>query len=357
MPSHSRVASAALVTLATLTAVAHANHEDDVWSAFGILNTFDPWNAEPFCKGLVKYEPPTETCWVTDTPVTVTTTTPCGYAASTPGYKATTPGYGTTKAGYGTTMPWSGITTPAPTPAPSSESWSDPGIATVLTTTTITYTTTSTIYVPAATGYPTSYKNRRDTFCPDYDVPCRLVQYDDATIAEACTKYLGQSAVTATITSHVHAPAVTVTAKECGTPGYEAKPKDDGYAAKPEDDGYDTKPADGYDTKPTPDYDTKPTDDYDSTEQWDDSYYGDPFPPSSGDGEDIPAGLYDDYAAGDGEDTPKGVYDNPGGDGVDGAWDYGNPVGDGEGLPEPFYIDGTGEEGQDDGLGYSSYDK
>ncbi|KAH9864322.1 hypothetical protein J1614_010256 [Plenodomus biglobosus] len=339
MPSHSRIANLALASIATLSTVASAYQDDQVWTALSILKAFARYNAEPFCEGFIHYEPPKETCWVTDAAVTVTKTTPCGEYPVTPAPKPT---------GYETSIP---------------------GVITVLTTTTITYTTTSTIYVPAATGYPTEYK--RDTYCPDYDVPCRLVQYDDDVIAAACEKYLGEGGVTVTITEHVHAPTATVTAKDCGVPAYEAKPVEYGYEPAPAPGGYPGE-AEYYEAEHhEAEYHGAEHEYHDDDGH---SYYDDAY---AGDGEDTPSGVYN-YAVGDGEDVPAGVYDSGAGDGVDASHMYGpdayenvydysvgdgedvpdiGVVGDGEGLPKPFYIDGSPEEEQDDGTGYSPYDK
>ncbi|KAF2853078.1 hypothetical protein T440DRAFT_444791 [Plenodomus tracheiphilus IPT5] len=318
MPSHSRIANLALVAITGVTSVAHAYQDDQVWSALAILNTFDPHNAEPFCAGFIHYQQPSETCWVTDAPVTVTTTTACGAS----GYPIT------------------------PAPKPTGYEPGAPGVITVLTTTTITYTTTSTIYVPAATPYAAAYPAaKRDTFCPDYDVPCRLVQFNYDVIAAACSKYLGQSGGAATVTKYVHAATATVTAEACATPGYDAKPADggEGYDTAPAAGGYHTDGGehdDGYDGGYVGDGEDTPSGLYDGT---------------VGDGEDTPPGVYDN-TAGDGEDAPPGLSDEFVGDGEDTGYHGGPPAaGDGEDLPDEFYIDGTNEEAQDDGTGYSPY--
>ncbi|KAF1845263.1 uncharacterized protein K460DRAFT_405528 [Cucurbitaria berberidis CBS 394.84] len=83
---------------------------------------------------------------------------------------------------------------------PSTSSYVTESCITVTSTTILTFHTTSTIYVaataPAKRSQPKLPRDTTDTFpqratwCSDYNVPCRLVQYDHDVIAEACQKYL-----------------------------------------------------------------------------------------------------------------------------------------------------------------------
>ena len=78
-----------------------------------------------------------------------------------------------------------------------------------------------TTYVPAST--PTGgYKQRRAfisnsaAFCPDYGVPCRLVQYSEPVVIEACTEFLSYSSGTAPAPSN---PKGAVSSGEVFTTG------------------------------------------------------------------------------------------------------------------------------------------
>jgi len=378
----SPIANLALVTLASLTGAVHASHEEEVSAAFDILNTFDPDNAEPFCAGFINYEKPQTTPWATDAPLTITTTIPCdssktgyetgitttptptaypayspvypvnstgyasygtGYASSAPGDSSYSTGYGT---GYGTGYASSGPGYASSVPGYGGNSQE---VITILTTTTITYTVTSTIYAPAATNYP-AYPAlaHRDTFCDDFNVPCRLVQYSAPVISEACARYLDQGTIFTAVNDDVNAAAATatVTATVCGYDTGNKQPEP--YPAGEE-----------HHDKPAPE---KPSDEGNSDgEDAPDSSHYDP----TGDGEDAPdSSNYD--PTGDGEDAPDSSNYDPTGDGED-APDSSNydPTGDGEDVPDaPYDSAGDGEdtpdplqhEGEGDGTGYSPYD-
>lgn len=68
----------------------------------------------------------------------------------------------------------------------------------------------------------------RATWCSNYNVPCRLVQYSHDVIADACGKYLAYEEEVVTVTEKVPGPRVTevVDAKECG---YEAQKPEHEY--------------------------------------------------------------------------------------------------------------------------------
>jgi hypothetical protein len=91
-------------------------------------------------------------------------------------------------------------------------------------TTTVTFTSTSTIYVPP-TGPTESVKNygllkrsakflfQRAGWCSEYDMPCRLVVYNEDVIKAACKKYLrGGDDDVVTVTKWIDGPTVTETA-------------------------------------------------------------------------------------------------------------------------------------------------
>lgn len=97
----------------------------------------------------------------------------------------------------------------------------------------LTMLSTSTIYPedPTATPAPAYRRHARDlplkqraSWCDD--MPCRLVQYDDDTISEACKKYLGWAPSASTVS----VPGYTVTITSYPT---DCKKKDDGYKAEP----------------------------------------------------------------------------------------------------------------------------
>ena len=94
----------------------------------------------------------------------------------------------------------------------------------------LTIFSTSTIY-PTATPAPAYRRHARDlplqqraSWCDDK--PCRLVQYDDDTILEACKKYLGWGPSASTVS----VPGYTVTITSYPT---DCKKKDDGYKPAP----------------------------------------------------------------------------------------------------------------------------
>lgn len=108
----------------------------------------------------------------------------------------------------------------------------------------LTLISTSTIYpaYPTATPAPAYRRHARDlpleqraSWCDDK--PCRLVQYDDDTIFEACKKYLGWGPSA----SAVSVPGYTVTITSYPT---DCKKKDDGYKPEP-------APTETYDSYPT----------------------------------------------------------------------------------------------------------
>lgn len=94
----------------------------------------------------------------------------------------------------------------------------------------LTIFSTSTIY-PTATPAPAYRRHARDlplqqraSWCDDK--PCRLVQYDDDIILEACKKYLGWGPSASTVS----VPGYTVTITSYPT---DCKKKDDGYKPAP----------------------------------------------------------------------------------------------------------------------------
>jgi hypothetical protein len=84
-----------------------------------------------------------------------------------------------------------------------------------------------TTYVPAVTLAPYKKRNFQSSsasFCPEYGVPCRLVQFNDVVITQACIEFLGASgAVTTTVTAGTE--TVTKPATTCAPgAGYPAAP-------------------------------------------------------------------------------------------------------------------------------------
>lgn len=340
----SPLANLALVTLASLTGAVRASYDEEVSAALDILNTFRPENAESFCLGFIGYDPLQPT-----SPVAVTTTTPgassqtgfntqvssstaqtpsgypyyskgpssystgymsygTGYPSYGTGYSSSVPGYSSYGTGYPSSVP--GYTSSMPGYGANSQE-----VITILTTTTITYTVTSTIYAPAASQYG-AYPAlaQRDTFCDDFNVPCRLVQYSAPVISEACAKYLSQTESTTPDTATEEPPQAipfpsTLSSTSSSTP-----------SSTPPSNG-NNGAGDGEDLPDAPN-------NYDPT----------------GDGEDAPgASNYD--PTGDGEDAPDAPNSSPSGDG-EGAPDPSSfsPTGDGEDLPDaPYGSAGDGE--------------
>ncbi|KAE8836593.1 hypothetical protein P3342_000190 [Pyrenophora teres f. teres] len=168
-----------LAFLASFPHVARATHAEDVSWAVSILSDLPVTLATPFCETFVASYAPT-----------------AGVGGAGAG--------GATVTVTSTVAPEScGTVTPTPTPTSPT-----PVVVTAYSTTTITYITTSTILVAPTAPVTGGYK-KRDTWCPNEGVPCRLAQYDYPTICEACEAFLGNSgAVTVT---------VTATATTCGT--------------------------------------------------------------------------------------------------------------------------------------------
>ncbi|KAI2486898.1 hypothetical protein Ptr902_01031 [Pyrenophora tritici-repentis] len=203
-----------LAFLTSFPQVARAIHAEDVSWAVSILSDLPVTLATPFCETFVALYAPT------------------GVGAGAGGAGGATVTVTTTVAPESC-----GTVTPTPTPP-------TPVIVTTYSTTTITYITTSTFFVAPAASVTGGYK-KRDTWCPNEGVLCRLAQYDYPTICEACEGFLGNSgAVTVT---------VTATATTCGaaagteaTGGYGGGYGTD-YGDRYGDDGYDIVPAFGDD--------------------------------------------------------------------------------------------------------------
>ena len=216
---------------------------------------------------------------------------------------------------------------------------------------------TSTIYpeYPTATPAPAYRRHARDlpleqraSWCDDK--PCRLVQYDDDTILEACKNYLGWGPSASTVS----VPGYTVTITSYPT---DCKKKDDGYklapaptetyesypTETPEDEYEPAYPEDqpSYDEGPAPWEDTN-TDDAqhsDDLQPWENAFdnnYDGPDGPKPWDDVDatseladaIDGGGYDAAAAQLGlEDAPWAKRDFPAVE--DEGYEY-----DGEDLPE-----------------------
>lgn len=220
----------------------------------------------------------------------------------------------------------------------------------------LTFTnSTSTVFAPASeTTY--SYA-KRNAWCVDEDVPCRLAQYSPLVIQDACAKYLphGYSdsyGKVVTVTQHVWGPIYTetVTAGPCDY-GYPAGPPPPPYEPdhdyKPDEPEYhDDKPAPDYDhedeleyhnDKPAPDYEHEDEPEYDDGEgPPTPDYYPDAGPyDDSGDGEDKPAYPGGDDGYGDGEDAPDYLDGSDGGDGTADDWDL------------PYWAHDDGSSGED----------
>ncbi|KAL6709021.1 hypothetical protein ACN47E_002148 [Coniothyrium glycines] len=196
--------------------VTQATFDDDVEYANVILHGIAASLASPFCSDRNHYQQSTETCTVTGPAYTITSTIapqPCSTTAA--GYEQSS----TTKSGYGASStpaePSKANSNPVTTSTPSSPSTSETlDLSTITSTTTITYITTSTIWVPPPTQ-PTkralsarqdNLPLDRETWCSDYSVPCRLVQYTPDVISAACRRFLGPEVVT--VTSYVTGPRV-----------------------------------------------------------------------------------------------------------------------------------------------------
>ncbi|KAH7093162.1 hypothetical protein FB567DRAFT_609570 [Paraphoma chrysanthemicola] len=202
-----------LAVLFSLGNVAQADYNNEVDDALIVLQDIPGDLASDFCQEYARHRrhKSTTTCTVTGYPITSTTT------------------IAPTSCDYGTT-PYHPVTATSITQDKPASLW----ISTVSSTTTLTYTTTSTIYVPEA--YPTLYKKSpkdlpyRATWCSDYDLPCRLVQYTSSVIEAACEKYLNYGAYqTYVVTSTYMAyptKTETATAKECTSEGVFGAPND-----------------------------------------------------------------------------------------------------------------------------------
>ncbi|KAH7083128.1 hypothetical protein BKA63DRAFT_143708 [Paraphoma chrysanthemicola] len=213
-----------LAILFSLGNVAQADYNNDqAHDALIVLQDIPRDLATDFCQeyaGHHEYKS-TTTCTVAGYPITSTTTIV------------------PTSCDYGTT-PYHPVTATGTAQDNSAPLW----ISTISSTTTITYTTTSTIYVSEA--YPTLYKRsaknlpHRATWCPDYDLPCRLVQYTSPVIEAACEEYLNYGAyqvyvVTSTYTVYP-TKTETATASECTSEGGYSAPTDVWY----DEPGYET---------------------------------------------------------------------------------------------------------------------
>ncbi|KAJ4983809.1 hypothetical protein SVAN01_10672 [Stagonosporopsis vannaccii] len=305
-PSFSRVSSGALLfALAYNARPVNADFWEDVDNCKLVLDDLPADLTSDFCHDWTYgYEPEYEYVTVTGYPVTVTeypdakTCEGEGYSTTTK-YPEPTPESSTDYQSSQPTPTWESSTAPesssdstsvpgdsttAPndstTAAPDQTSATDvPGGADVTVTSTIytTYWTTSTIYegYPEATPAPVYRRQvaalkQRATWC--IDRPCRLVQYDDETIFEACKKYLGWKPETKT----KWIPGYTVTVTSYPT---DCKKHDDGYKPDPyptkeeyKPDPYPTKqeeykpeypaetayPEKEYPEKEYPDHDSKP---------------------------------------------------------------------------------------------------
>ncbi|KAH7384528.1 hypothetical protein BKA66DRAFT_583924 [Pyrenochaeta sp. MPI-SDFR-AT-0127] len=200
------------ISLLAFVKTAQASFNEEVEAAVYILHDLPGYLASPFCSDYIHYHDPTETYTVTEGAVTIkTTVAPLSCSTS-----------------------WS-QTKPPITPAYSTlYSTSTPDLITVTSTTTITYITTSTIFVaptgPAERQKPKFirdiagfFPNNRATWCSDYDVPCRLVQYDHEVIAAACENYLhgGRNVVTIITTEYGPTVTSTVMPNSCTSSGEE----------------------------------------------------------------------------------------------------------------------------------------
>ena len=206
---------------------------------------------------------------------------------------------------------------------------------------------TSTIYpdYPAATPAPYRRHARdvsartvkrlqdRASWCDDR--PCRLVQYDDDTIVEACKKYLGWEPTTST----VNVPGYTVVVTSYPT---DCQKKDNGYKPDPVP-AYPTDTPEPYPTEEpdypteTPDYPEYPTEtDYAPYPTETPEYEPEPYP------ESYPTDAPAPYAPDDGSSYDDGSYDDGSYD--DGSYDDGS-YDDGS---APSEDDGTDDYQQSD---------
>ncbi|OAL53746.1 hypothetical protein IQ07DRAFT_677187 [Pyrenochaeta sp. DS3sAY3a] len=269
-----------------------ADFDREVDAVVEILHGIQQELAWPFCADLCQYHPITKTLTYTEPAYTITTTLPAPYCTPEyPVYKPSQNDYKPTPIGYVA-----------------------PNVLTFTSTTTITYHTTSTIYVAPTKPVqeyeaPKVYGKRGDgiplnraTWCSDYDVPCRLVQYSDKVIYKGCEKYISKDQEVKKVITTEYLPKVTVTStpygcqsteyptydqKDAKEPTYKEKeapyePKEPSYAPKEKeyeekkpdyDHGYpedhhepEKHHEEDFDKGPRPDFDFEDGKDYDNDE-------------------------------------------------------------------------------------------
>ncbi|KAJ4381500.1 hypothetical protein N0V86_002860 [Didymella sp. IMI 355093] len=331
-PSFSRVSSGALLlALAYNARPVNADFSEDVDNCKLVLDDLPADLTTDFCHDWTSgYAPEDASVTVTGSPVTITEypdATTCegeGYSTTTeyPEYPESTPesseGYSTAKypeatpessQGYpalvptnyynaSTTVPYGSTVVPYQTTKLQAPDQSPPPYApggygvTVTSTVWTTYWLTSTIYEGYPTETPAPYRRNarslqeRASWCVDR--PCRLVQYDDDTIFEACKKYLGWEPTTSTVNVPGYTVTVTSYPTDCKKPESSYVPESVSAYPTSTDDGYNSEPypietaepystADQYDTTTTgypeyptetPEYEPAPystTDQYDTT--------------------------------------------------------------------------------------------
>ncbi|KAH6632950.1 hypothetical protein C7974DRAFT_423398 [Boeremia exigua] len=324
-PSFSRISSGALLlALAYNARPVKADFWEDVDNCKLVLDDLPADLTTDFCYDWTYgYEPEDEYVTITDYPVTVTEY-PDSKTCEGEGYSTTTkyPEYTTTpepSKNYWATAPTSGTngttevpsettsvpdetttssseitgsseTTDAPEPTETPEGEGDADV-TVTSTIYTTYWTTSTIYddYPAAT--PAPYRRQvRASWCVDR--PCRLVQYDDDTIVEACKKYLPLEPQTKTVNVPGYTVTITSYPTDCKKP--------DPYPVEEEYEPYEPEP---YKPEPEPEYPEYPPE----TPEYEPEYPEESYPEE--DYEEKPAGnTFDNNYSG--PDGPKPWDDN-----------------------------------------------
>ncbi|KAF2830405.1 hypothetical protein CC86DRAFT_402448 [Ophiobolus disseminans] len=254
-------------------------YNSDVDNALATLWSFKAHLATEFCNKWIKnydYDWGASTKTVTGEPTTITATASCSSSYTPdPPYTSSEP-----------------YTPYPPYTTPESYTSSEPTITT---------------YVPRTVPTQVYYAHKRaanpdvagcDNFCPEYGVPCRLVQYSGPVIAQACIEYLG-SVITSTVpgsTKTVTAACTTTTGGYGAyvapeeqayvapeepayvTPEEPASGEEGGYESKGEyegEDGYEVESEGGYEGEIDDGYEAETDDGYES--EIDDGYTADTY--------------------------------------------------------------------------------
>ncbi|KAG9202787.1 hypothetical protein G6514_004041 [Epicoccum nigrum] len=290
-PSFSRVSSGALLLVLAYNArPVEADFWEDVDNCELVINDIPANLTTDFCNDWTNgYQAEDGYVTVTGPAVTVTEY-PAAETCDGEGYSTTTEYPKPTEApDYGTT------------PAPEATGGYETGDydVTVTSTTTTTFWTASTIYpeYPAATPTPAYRRHARDlplnqraSWCDDR--PCRLVQYDDDTIFEACKKYLGWASSASTVS----VPGYTVTITSYPT---DCKKKDDSYKPEPvPTETHEPYPTEypGNEYKPWDDTNTDDSQQSDDLQPWENAFdtnYDGPDSPKPWDDVDATSELAD----------------------------------------------------------------